>query len=143
MNESTGAAIDSASLQRWLAEAPWYPAALGAQSPVTWEPIDERSARATVTAGSTGVSGTFHFAEDDGRIERFETRRARDLGKGRTTEALWTARYDRWELRSEMRVPTEGRVCWEVGGDGDEFDAGRVRVAELQYGVPMRYVTFG
>ena len=44
-------------LMRYLAEAPWYPTALLPGQGVRWEPIDDVSARASLTDGATTVAG--------------------------------------------------------------------------------------
>lgn len=53
--------VASGALHRYLAEAVWLPSALLPSQGVTWTPIDDRHARATITAGGTTVSLDFTF----------------------------------------------------------------------------------
>lgn len=53
--------MNSGSLHRFLAEAVWYPTALLPSSFLTWEPIDDARALATLTHGHISVSLEFRF----------------------------------------------------------------------------------
>lgn len=70
--------LNRISLRRWLLESALYPQALLPGGPVTWEPVDETSARAIVEADGLRASMLAHFdaegrmthmtAEDDGDL---------------------------------------------------------------------------
>ncbi len=55
---STGDVAEG-ELMRFLAEAVWYPTALLPSQGVRWEPVDERSARATLIDGAITVTLLF------------------------------------------------------------------------------------
>lgn len=101
-------------LMRFLAEATWYPTALLPSQGVHWEPIDDRSARATLVDGDIGVTLTFHFNAYD----LIDTVRAERRGRvnGERIEALpWQGRFWNYAERAGMRVPLEGEVAWITG----------------------------
>ena len=79
-------------LLRYLAEAMWYPTALLPSQGVNWTPIDETSARATLTDRATTVSLDFHFGPD-GLIESSNAvarpRYGRRCGRQRALEWPW------------------------------------------------------
>jgi hypothetical protein len=50
-------------LMRFLAEAAWYPTVLLPSQAVHWEPVDDRSAYATLTEGNIAVTLLFAFNE--------------------------------------------------------------------------------
>jgi hypothetical protein len=50
-------------LMRFLAEAAWYPTVLLPSQTVHWEPVDDRSAYATLTEGNIAVTLLFAFNE--------------------------------------------------------------------------------
>lgn len=105
--------LDEASLQRYLAEAVWYPAALAPENGVVWEPIDDHSARATLDCGETSASLVFHFSRDH-LVERVHTsRRYRQVG-GRFEPTRWTGLWGAYEEREGVRVPTSGEVVWHL-----------------------------
>jgi hypothetical protein len=70
--------LNRISLRRWLLESALYPQGLLPGGPVKWAPIDENSARATVTADGLSASLVAHFdaqgrmthmvAEEDGDL---------------------------------------------------------------------------
>lgn len=98
-------------LMRFMAEAAWYPTALLPSQGVQWEPIDERSARATLVDGDVRLTMTFHFG-DDGLIE---TIRAEDRGfadGNRSVPMPWEGRMFDYQRRDGMLIPVQGEVAW-------------------------------
>lgn len=101
--------LNQGELLRFLAEAAWYPTALLPSQGVGWEAIDDNSARARLTNGSTTVSVVFQF-NTDGAIASFRTEaRYRD----KSTVMAWGGRL--WDnvVRDGMLIPLEGEVGWE------------------------------
>lgn len=78
VDERETPALNVISLRRWLLESPLYPQALLPGGPVTWQAIDDHSARAIVTAEGLTSSMVVHFdargaithmvAEEDGDL---------------------------------------------------------------------------
>ena len=98
-------------LMRFFAEAAWYPTALLPSQGVRWEPVDERSARATLVDGDVALSLTFGF-EPDGTMSRVHAEaRGRTVG-GQTVMTPWEGRWSDVQLRDGMRVPMTGEVAW-------------------------------
>lgn len=105
------AAVAHGELMRFFAEAAWYPTALLPSQGVQWEPIDERSARATLRDGALAVTLTFTF-RSDGMIDT-----CRAEARGRTVEGNviptpWEGRWSDYRERGGMRVPMSGEVAW-------------------------------
>lgn len=103
--------LAAAALQRWLAEAAWFPTALLPSPFLRWSAIDDSTARAEATAGGTTASLAFRFGADS--LLRFvETpARMRDV-KGVGVPTPWRASHWAWQWRGEMRVPLCGEVEW-------------------------------
>lgn len=98
-------------LMRFLAEAAWYPTALLPDQGVQWEPIDGKSARATLVDGDVRLTMTFHFGAD-GLIE---TIRAEDRGRtvgDRIIPTPWEGRVFDYQQREGLLVPVQGEVAW-------------------------------
>jgi hypothetical protein len=71
VNESPSIPLNEGSFQRYLGEIVWVPSA--ALSPyITWEEIDEHSARATLDYMGTKGSGVFTF-DNEGHLSSFKT----------------------------------------------------------------------
>ena len=96
-------------LLRFFAEALWYPTALLPSQGVRWEAIDDNSARATLTDGTTTVSGVFQF-NADGTIATF---RADARYRDEKTAMPWSGRFWDYAVRDRMLIPLKGEVGWE------------------------------
>lgn len=122
MSLPPSAELDEGELLRFLAEATWYPMALvpyegpdGAG--LTWEAIDERSARVTLRDGAATATLTFFFGEDD------LVARVRCEGRGRATKdgvvlTPWEGRVWNYTNLQGVLVPLDGEVAWDIPGVG-------------------------
>lgn len=115
-----GTEVAHGELMRWLAEAAWYPTALLPSQGLRWQPLDHRSARATVVDGGVAVALTFGFA-DDGLIESVRAEaRGRTVGP-QVIATPWEGQWRDYAWREPgLRVPMQGDVAWllppEQGG---------------------------
>ena len=109
--------LNEAALMRYLAEAVWYPTALLPSAGVEWEPIDDRSARATVEDGRTTASLVFHVNGAD-EVERVSTEGRYRRVRGGFEPTPWTGRWAGYRTIDGVRVPTVGDVYWHLP-DGD------------------------
>ncbi len=98
------------ALARWLGEAAWFPTALLPGEGVTWEAVDDSTARATVTDGAVSASADFHFASS-GEMTGMTTLRYRDVG-GRGVLTPFEGRYGRFERRDGVMIPASAEVAW-------------------------------
>jgi len=104
------AKMNESELVRYLAETPWFPTALLPAAGVEWEPIDDRSARATLEHDGNEAFVVFHF--DDGNlIERVTTERYRQEDDD---DAPWTGAFRGYEERNGMLIPTDAEVAWDL-----------------------------
>jgi hypothetical protein len=98
-------------LLRFLAESAWYPTLLLPGAHLQWEPVDDRSARATLADGSQRVSLTFRFNEQ-GLIDTVRAdARGRMVG-GRIEQLPWEGRFWNYAEFDGVRVPLDGEVAW-------------------------------
>src|SRR3990172_7691540 len=63
--EARSAEIDQAARLRWLAECVWFPYGFVGKA-IQWDPIDERSARATLRQDGLPVSAVVEI-DDEGK----------------------------------------------------------------------------
>lgn len=110
-----GPELNEAELQRYLAEAVWFPTALLPEAGVEWEAVDDRSARATLRDRGNTASLVFHFG-DEGLVERVSaTERYRQEDDD---YAPWTGRFGDYRRRNGTLIPTTASVEWNLpGGD--------------------------
>jgi hypothetical protein len=113
MNAPASRELNAGALQRYLAEAVWFPSALLPVSGVQWKAIDDRSALATLTDRDTTVSLVFHF-NDANEVDRVSTSsRLREV-KGRYIPTPWTVTCRDYATHNGMRIPTYCEVAWQL-----------------------------
>lgn len=123
-----GPAMNDAELQRYLAESVWFPTALLPTQGVDWEPIDDRSARATIEDRGNTASLVFHFSDAD-EVERVSTdRRYRQEDD---SFAPWTGSFHDYRRRDGVHIPMDAEVAWSLP-DGDQ-SYWRASVERIQY----------
>ncbi|MGM0604871.1 MAG: DUF6544 family protein [Halobacteriota archaeon] len=105
--------VNVGELTRYLAEAVWFPTALLPTEGVRWEPIDDRTARATIDHAGTSASLTFHFDDRNlvDRVVAADRPRAVDGGFEQTE---WTGYFDEYDRKNRMVVPTAAAVEWNL-----------------------------
>jgi hypothetical protein len=118
------------ALQRYLAEAVWFPTALLPSQGVQWAPVNESSARATLTDGKTAVSLEFRFNAEGEITGAFAQSRYREV-KGAFQPTPWGSRCAKYAERGGMRIPLEGEVEWRLP-DGS-LPYWRARITEISY----------
>ncbi len=122
--------IAAGALQRYLAEAMWFPTRLRPGNGLTWQAIDDSTARATLRDGTTVVALDFRFTAD-GRIERVTTdSRWREV-KGEFVKTPWDARVLEWGERGGWRIPARIEVAWTIDGVRRPYWIGSVTAAEF------------
>lgn len=122
--------MNEAELQRYLSETPWFPTALLPAAGVSWDGIDDRTARATISDGDVTATGVFHF-DEAGYLRRLTADRYRQ-----DTDATvpWVGRYKTYEDRAGMEIPTEAEVGWETAEGAVPYWRGEITEIEFRTG---------
>ncbi|MFL5576704.1 MAG: DUF6544 family protein, partial [Gemmatimonadaceae bacterium] len=120
------------TLSRYLGEAVWLPTALLPSAGVSWAPIDERSARATLTDGVTTVSLDVRFGPR-GEIAAVSAMRHRDVD-GTPVLTPWRARLTADYMRVDsMKIPRGGEAEWVLPEGPLPYWRGHVVGADYEY----------
>jgi hypothetical protein len=117
--------LDEGELTRYLAEAVWFPTALLPTEGVSWEAVDDRSARATLEHEGTTASLVFHFDEDD-EVERVTAENRHRAVEDGYDETRWTGRFGDYRVRDGMCVPAEAEVEWNLPEGDLPYWRGRI-----------------
>lgn len=125
----SGPRVSEASLQRYLAEAPWLPTALWPSNWLRWEPIDTTHARAIASDGYIKAEVVFTF-DDGGRIVGMAAERYRDVD-GTQVLTPWLGHFSDYQRFGDLMVPARGEVGWLI--NGVEFPYVRVEVQNIRY----------
>ncbi len=127
-----GEAVAEGELMRFLAEAAWYPTALLPSQGVQWEPVDDRSARATLVDGPLGLTLLFRF-NDEGLVESVRAEaRGRTVG-GRVVMTPWQGRWSDYRDHGGMRVPFSGEVAWLLPEGAKPYWRGTITAMSYEF----------
>ena len=111
VNEKNNEKINSGTMIRYLGEICWFPAAALSES-ITWEKIDNNSAKATLIIGHQQVSGIFRFNEN-GDFICFEADRYYGAGEDAPLER-WKVEAAEHSTSDGYRIPTKLSVTWKL-----------------------------
>ncbi|MFW6083362.1 MAG: DUF6544 family protein [Thermoplasmatota archaeon] len=135
--DSSGPEIDQGTLIRYLAETVWFPSA-ALEVYITWEHIDDNSAKATMTYGDITSSGTFVFNEK-GDVIRFEANRYRE-SDGDYSKERWIIDIKGHKEMNGIRIPTKGEVTWKL--DHEDFTWFRFEIEDIDYHSQKTFISY-
>ncbi len=130
MDERDKAELNAGALQRYLAEAVWFPTALLPGGGVTWSAINDNKALATLTDSGTTVSLEFWFNEK-GEIASIYTPGRYRAERGSYVPTPWLVTVRSYEERGGMRIPIEGEAEWQLPGGSQSYWKGKI--TDVQY----------
>lgn len=117
---ATGPETDQGTMLRYLAEIQWFPSA-ALDSHITWQQIDEQSARATLSYPGSNVTGIFSF-DQAGNIRSFAADRYMEHNGAYTLEK-WYVPVTSCTTFNGIRIPSAGQTIWRLkDGDFSWFD---------------------
>jgi Family of unknown function (DUF6544) len=129
-----GPEIDQATLLRYLGEIVWFPSAALSRY-ITWEAIDERSARATISHAGVTASAVFEF-DERGRLVRQTADRYMSAG-GASRLEKWVIPVTEWRTIRGVELPVRGNAVWKLAG-GD-FDYFQWEIVDVEVNHPALY----
>lgn len=110
-NDGNNPKINEAALQRFLGEIVWIPTA-ALEDYITWEAIDNQSAKATITFKGTTGSGVFTFS-DNGELEQFSA--FRYMGSGPEAKRVeWVVKALETKEFNGVKIPVLCNATWRL-----------------------------
>jgi hypothetical protein len=131
-NEHDTPEIAAAALQRYLAEAVWFPSALLPREGVTWSAVNDTTARATLSAHGVTVSLDFRFGAD-GMVSSVYTPARYRAENGDHSTMPWLGHFGAYEEHGGVRIPASGEVAWILPQGPQPYWRGQVRNASFLY----------
>lgn len=126
-----GPEVTEGELARYLAELPWNPAAMATNEQISWTPVDDHHATATLTVGELSSTVTFEF-DDAGDIASVMARQ-RPRGSGADLERLpWGGEFSDYADFDGVRVPSHAEVFWEEDSGRYTYFRGEIVTFELR-----------
>jgi hypothetical protein len=123
-----GDELDQATRVRYLNEMMWFPTALLGEN-VTWEAVDDDSARVVFDDGAGSVSATMHF-DAEGKLINFTAMRYREAG-GVFSLDPWSTPMTGYGEFAGLKLPTRGRAVWHL--PGGDLSYAELEITEIQY----------
>lgn len=128
VDDATGHELDQGELMRYLSEMMWFPSAF-LEDNISFEAIDARSARVTLTDQGRTATGTLFF-DAEGRLTEFLGRRYAGVGGDLET---WSAPITAYGEFEGLKLPVRTKAVWKFAqGDLEYVD---VTITELRHDV--------
>jgi hypothetical protein len=132
-----GPEMDQGALQRFVAEAVWFPMAY-LQDSVMIEPVNEQAFNVTLTEAGQRATITLHV-DAEGKLTEITARRYREVN-GAFELSNWSVQVAEYGEFQRLRVPKKVKIVWHLP-QGD-FEPINMTVTKLQYssvGFPHPY----
>ena len=126
-----GEKINQGELLRWLGESPWYPTALLPSENLTWEVINNNSAKAILTDKNITVEGVFYFNKQ-GQITHFTTKRYKE-----DSLENWTGYYRDYKEINGVQIPNNVEVVWNL--ESGDFSYAKFNITKIEYNNPSKF----
>jgi hypothetical protein len=131
MDDARGADVDQGSLMRYLNEVMWFPSAFLGDN-ITWEAIDDDSARVTLTDRGESVSAVLTF-DEEGRLANFVGERYYHAGTPESVLIPWSTPITSYGEFEGLRLPAGGHGVWHL--DSGEFTYIELEITDIQFDV--------
>ena len=115
--DASGEQMDQGEMMRYLSEMIWFPAAFLAGN-ISFEAVDDSSARVTLTDHGQTASGTLFF-DGEGRVTDFVAQRYRTAGA--SSPDTWSTPFTGYGEFEGLRLPIRGTAVYKLP-DGDRRD---------------------
>lgn len=122
--------LDEGELQRYLAEALWYPTALLPSESLKWSAIDKNTALATITDGNISTSLEFRF-NDKGEITSIYTPKRYREKDGTYVATPWLCEVSNYVEKDGYLIPQDGQVSWII--DNHKFTYYKLTIKDVKY----------
>lgn len=124
--------MNSGALHRFLAEAVWYPTALQPNEFLSWDPIDEHRALATLAIGNLSVSLEFRFNQSNEIVGIYTPGRWGSF-EGGFQQAPWEGSFRDYVRYDGVLIPSAGEVGWYIDGLWHSVWRGKLTQANLNF----------
>ncbi len=134
VNSSDNEKINSGTIQRYLGEIVWFPSA--ALIPyITWQKIDDFSAKASMTYKGTTGSGVFFF-DEKGNFTRYIAQRY----MGTDEEAKlkeWIITVSESKVMHGIKIPVKMEATWKL--DGGDWTWLKIEITDIEYNKTIEF----
>ena len=130
----SGPEMTQGSMLRYLNEVMFFPSAFVSEF-ITWEAIDETSARSTLNHDGQQVSAVWTF-DNEGRIVNMVADRYYSLPDGSYSMETWETPITDYAEFDSIRIPSIGVGTWKL--DSGDFTYVEIEIQGIEYNNPQR-----
>lgn len=131
---ATGNEINQGTLLRFLNEIMWFPTA-ALNDYIKWDPIDSKSAKATMSYKDVTASAVFYFNEQ-GEFTNMIAERYMDID-GQFSLEKWSTPISEYGEFNGIRIPIKGEAVWHL--KSGDFSYIRLEITDIEYNNPSIY----
>jgi hypothetical protein len=132
--DARGSEINQGEMVRFLSELMLIPPALTRKF-IQWEPVDDLSAKASLSIKNAQISGLFEF-DEEGRITNFTAKRYRSAGKYYFLED-WSTPVGNYKEIDDHWLPADVEAIWNL--NIGELTYIKSELVSIEYDVPGIY----
>lgn len=109
--DEQGDKLDEGTMQRYLGEIAWFPS-MALSKYISWEPINDTIAGATLTYKGKSGSGVFYFSPE-GDFIRFTAQRFKDNAPD-ARKYEWIIEAEDYKIFEGIRIPSRLTATWRL-----------------------------
>jgi len=121
--------MDQGAMIRYLNEMMWFPSAFLGKN-ISFEPIDDNSAKVTLKDMGKTVSATMHF-DNEGRLINFTAPRYRDMENNKFVFENWSTPIREYGEFEGLKLPKAGAGVWNLKEGDLEYIS--ISIADMEY----------
>ena len=115
--DASGEQMDQGEMMRYLSEMVWFPAAFLAGN-ISFEAVNDSSARVTLTDHGRSVTGTLVF-DNEGRLTDFVAQRYRTPSA--SSPDMWSTPFTGYGEYEGLRLPARGKAVYKLPAEDLEY----------------------
>ena len=134
VNNRDNEKINSGTIQRYLGEIVWFPSA--ALIPyITWEQIDNLSAKALMTYKGTSGSGVFYF-DEDGNFTKYIAQRYMGTDEDAKLKE-WIITVSESRVMHDIKIPVKMEATWKL--EGGDWTWLKLEITDIEYNKTIEF----
>lgn len=127
--KSSGSELLRGELLRYLAELPWYPAAILRHKQIQWQQVGDSSVKATITYAN--VEATMEYRFEEGLIQSIYTPDRERMVGSQAIPTPWLGEFGDYKEISGMILPSSGQVSWILPSGKFTYFSGEIGEYQL------------
>jgi len=128
--DARGEELNQATMIRYLNEMMWFPTAFLGDN-ITWEAVDDHSARVTFNDHGKSVSAEMFF-DEDGRLTNFKTMRYREM-EGDFSLDPWSTPIVAYGRLAGLNLPVRGSAVWNL--ESGDLTYADLEITTVEYNI--------